>query len=202
MSKPSKLKSNRRLSGEVNILIDSGFTPDAIIRYLKRAYDMDVSRATVYRYKKDHYRPKPQRRAVLDKLFKDCGRFVDVLEGKVGIAVIFMDRIDKALKREEQIGLSMKITGEMLMDLNTVLNELYEMYQDMGLLPIRDERISIDATLTEKSESKSRLEIVLGTLSSEDKEKFTTEIKDKIRKLSGGEDDGGGSWIQHTDDRN
>jgi len=202
MSKPSKLKASRRLSGEVNMLIDSGFTPDAIIRYLKRAYDMDVSRATVYRYKKDHYKPKPQRRAVLDKLFKDCGRFVDVLEGKVGISVIFMDRIDKALKREEQIGLSMKITGEMLMDLNTVLNELYEMYQDMGLLPIRDERISIDATLTEKSESKSRLEIVLGTLSSEDKEKFTTEIKDKIRKLSGGEDDGGGSWIQHTDDRN
>ena len=202
MSKPSKLKTSKRLSGEVNILIDSGFTPDAIIRYLKCVYDMDISRATIYRYKKDHYRPKPQRRAVLDRLFKDCGRFVDVLEGKVGIAVIFMDRIDKALKREEQVGLPIKITGEMLMDLNTVLNELYGMYQDMGLLPIRDEKISIDATLTETSESKSRLEIVLETLAEEDQVKFAKEIKAKIRKLTGGEDDGGGSWIEHTDDRN
>ena len=32
--------------------------------------------------------------------------------------------------------------------------------------------------------------------------KFAKEIKAKIRKLTGGEDDGGGSWIEHTDDRN
>jgi len=202
MSKPLKLKNNKRISGEVDLLLDSGFTPDAIIKYLKHVYDMDVSRATIYRYKKDHYKPKPQRKAIMDKLFKDCGRFVDILKGKVGISVIQMDRIDKALKREDQISLPMKITGDMLMELNSVLNELYEMYQDMGLLPIRDERISIDATLTEKSESKSRLEIILGTLPSGDKEKFTKDVKDKIRKLTGGEDDGGGSWIQYTDDRN
>ena len=201
MSKPLKLKSSRRISGEVDLLLDSGFTPDAIIMYLKRVYDMDISRATIYRYKKDHYKPKPQRRAILDKLFKDHGRFIDILRAKVGIVVISMDRIAKALKREKEIGLPMKNTNEMIMNLNNILNELYEMYQDMGLLPIRDEKISIDATSTEKSESKSRLEVILGPLPGEDKVKFVQEVKDKIRKLTGGEDDGGGSWTQYTDDR-
>jgi len=202
MSKPSKLKDSKRISGEVDLLLDSGFTPDAIIRYLKRIYDLDVSRATIYRYKKEHYKPEPLRRAVKVKLFKDCGRFIDVVETKVGIVAIFMDRISKTLEKEKDIGLPLKITSEMMMDLNSVTNELYEIYQDRGLLSVRDEKISIDATLNENNESKNSLEVLTNNLSAEEKLKFALGIKDKVKEFTGGADEGKESWTQYTDDRN
>lgn len=183
MSQPFKIKDNRRISSEVDLLLDSGFTPDAIMRFLKSEYNLGVGRATIYRYRKDHYKPKPYRKAVKEKIFKDCGRFIDVVEAKVAIAEIFKHRIARALKQEERISITLKTVDESIMRLNTVLNELYSMYQDMGLLPVRDERISIDTTVTEREEKVNRLEVLVKDFKSIDRSKLAQEIRDNINKL-------------------
>lgn len=183
MSQPFKIKDNKRISNEVDLLLDSGFTPDAIIRFLNQEYNLEVGRATIYRYRKNHYKPKSYRKAVKEKIFKDCGRFIDVVEAKVAIVEIFMHRITRALKREEEISITLKTVDESIMRLNTVLNELYGMYQDMGLLPIRDKRISINATVTKREEKVNRLEVLVKDFKSIDRSKLAQVIRDKINKL-------------------
>jgi len=70
MSKQHKLKTSKRLSGEVDLLLDSGFHPDAIKRYLKLHYGIDVNMADIYRYKRDYCSSRQYRNVHFYENFK------------------------------------------------------------------------------------------------------------------------------------
>ena len=156
--------------------------------------------ATIYRYKRNHYRSKQYRKAVKDKILKDCGRFIDVIATKVALIELYKERIFKALEQEKKISIPLRMVDEMIGSYNKLLNELYGMYQDMGLLPIRDEKISIDATVTEKEKSKNSVEVLVSDLSSEDKSKLSENIKENINKFTKRKEDNG-SYVIYTDNR-
>ncbi len=176
MSKTFIIKDDKKISSEVDLLLDTGFTPSGIINYLKQQYDLDVSRATVYRYRKDFYKPDHYRKAVKDKIFKDCGQFINTVELKVALVHIFMQRIDKALKNEQKIPFLSRSVDDSLMKMNTILDELYSMYQDMGLTPRREDKINIDATITQKEKKPSGFQMLIKGLTNMEKSELAMKI--------------------------
>jgi len=182
MSKTFIIKDDKKISSEVDLLLDTGFTPSGIINYLKQQYDLDISRATVYRYRKDFYKPDHYRKAVKDKIFKDCGQYINTVELKVALVHIFMERIDKALENEKKIPFLSRSVDDSLMKLNTILDELYSMYQDMGLYPRREDRLKIDATITQKEKKPNRFEMILEGFTNMEKSELAMKISSFIQE--------------------
>lgn len=182
MSKQFIIKDDKKISSEVDLLLDSSFMPSGIINYLKNQYNLDVSIATVYRYRKDFYKPDHYRKAVREKIFRDCGQFINVVELKVALVHIFMERIDKALENEKKIPFLSRSIDDSLMKMNTILDELYSMYQDMGLYPKAEEKFKIDTTVTEKEKKPSEFQMMIKGLTNMEKSELAMKITSFIQE--------------------
>lgn len=144
MANKAKINDSPVIKQEVDLLLKAGFRPTTIVAYLKEVRDLPITRQSVHAYINNHYKPEELVNMIKLKAFKNCGKWVDAISLKVTLIEIFKARIQKALENEEKTPFTLRAVDESIMRMNTVLNELFEMYQELGLVPKSDDKLIIE----------------------------------------------------------
>ena len=163
MDKKGKMiNDNPVIKQEVDLLLNAGFRPTTIVSYLSEIRGVSVSRRTIHSYINNHYKPEEMVNMIKVSAVKNCGKWVDAISLKVALIEIFKARIQKALENEEKTPFTLRAVDESMMRINTVLNELFAMYQEIGLVPKLEDRLITESSGVPTNKSNQIEELTKG----------------------------------------